>query len=238
MEVVKGLENISEIRLFGSFAREEQTVDSDYDILVILQKSQRITSELRTQVCDLFDREISISWYNEGRIKEMYEMGHLFAWHIFQESKPLYIFRDFISHLDKPKKYVFFHEDVWSLIEILKPTKASVEHNDRNLIYEAGLVYVCIRNIAICASPFFELGYRFSVDAPLAMGMPIETSDFELLKQCRYASIRGYSVPEISSEKFFQLYDLALDWGKNILIQMKQKKNDHYATSLSEKSRV
>lgn len=237
MEVMKGLENISEIRLFGSFARAEQTVDSDYDILVILQKSQQITSELKTKVYSLFEREISISWYNQGRIKQMYEMGHLFAWHIFQESKPLFIFNEFISTLGEPKPYEFFSEDVWSLIEILKPTKASVERNSRNLIYEAGLAYVCVRNIAICASPFFGLGYRFGVNAPLAIGIPMEDSDFELLKQCRYASIRGYSVPKISSEKFFQLYDLALKWGTNIL-EKKQKENDQHETSLSEKSRV
>jgi predicted nucleotidyltransferase len=224
-------DNIEAIRLFGSYAREENTDLSDYDVLVVLNKSQIVDEKLSKKVLSLFDREVSISWYNKKRIEVMFKMGHLFAWHLFLESKPLFQEYDFISNLGKPESYRYSYEDVWSLIEILKPIKKSVAKNSNNLIYEAGLTYVCARNIALCSSPKLQNRYTFSVKAPLESGLKVSEYDFNILCQCRYASTRGITPPKFSTDTFFKLYDTILSWSFEKLENVKQKTYGTYKYS-------
>lgn len=222
------LENIEAIRLFGSYARSEATELSDYDVLVVLDKSQIIDENLNFKISSLFDREVSISWYNKKRIEVMYKMGHLFAWHLFLESKPLFQQSDFISVLGKPEKYNYSYEDVWSLIEILKPIEGEVKKNSCNLIYEAGLAYVCARNIALCSSPMLKNKYTFSVNAPLEMGLEMSEFDFNILSQCRYSSTRGSAPPGITTELFYKLYSIILEWSLEKLENLKYKNHGTY----------
>jgi predicted nucleotidyltransferase len=217
------IENIEAIRLFGSYARLEATSLSDYDILVVLEKSQIVDENLKARILSFFDREVSISWYNRKRIEVMFKMGHLFAWHLFLESKPLFQKTDFITDLGHPEKYKYSYEDVWSLIEILKPIRDAVIKNPNNLIYEAGITYVCARNIALCSSPTLQKKYTFSVKAPLEMGLKMSEYNFNMLVQCRYASTRGITPPKINIDIFLKLYDIILYWSFEKLEKIKQE---------------
>lgn len=214
-------DTIETIRLFGSHARSENTESSDYDILVVLNRSQIVSEELHTNISSLFDREISISWYNRKRIEAMFKMGHLFAWHLFLESEPVFQKSDFISIIGEPAKYVYSYEDVWSLIQILEPIEEAVVNNPNNLIYEAGLTYVCVRNIAICSSPKLQEKYNFSVNSPLEMGLNMSLFNFNTLARCRHASTRGTKPPDINLDLFFELYNVTLEWSYEILENIK-----------------
>ncbi len=77
------IDNVETLRLFGSYARGEQSESSDYDVLAVLNRSQIINENLKEQITALFEREISISWYSKERIELLFRMGHLFAWHLY-----------------------------------------------------------------------------------------------------------------------------------------------------------
>jgi predicted nucleotidyltransferase len=222
MEIVSTIHNVESIRLFGSYARGEETQFSDFDILVILNKSQVINPELEEKVKQLFKRDISISWYSRDRIDLMFHMGHLFAWHLFLESKPVTEEHDIIAKLGVPKQYTFAEPDILSLIQILEPIKKAVVDCPQNIVYEAGLTYVCARNIAICALPALKGQFSFSVSAPYELNLNLSREDFENLIKCRYASTRGFVPPRIDFEWFCRIHDVILDWALDLKEKVKQ----------------
>lgn len=225
MEISSLPENVATLRLFGSFARNEQTENSDYDILVVLKRAQIVNEKLQNEIYALFEREVSISWYSKDRISTMYKMGHLFAWHIYLESKELLENDRFFNSLGVPEKYNYSLEDVWSLLEILNPIRESMIKNPRSLVYELGLVYVCSRNIAICALPSLANKFTFSVKAPFDLEFPLSDEEFEILLNCRYASTRGFISPKVELEQGLRLYDHVLTWGKNTFEKIKLVNN-------------
>ncbi len=217
------IENVEALRLFGSYARGEESEYSDYDILVVLNKSQVINEHLKEQISTLFEREISISWYSKERIELLFKMGHLFAWHLYLESKAFNEYGDFILNLGVPKPYAYYYEDVWSLLEILKPIKQELLSTPRNIVYEMGIAYVCARNIAICALPMLKNKYSFSVTAPFDLDLGISHSDFDMMVKCRYASSRGLPAPDLNIDYCINLYKAILEWGTKILHEIKKK---------------
>jgi predicted nucleotidyltransferase len=222
MEVKSTIPDVATLRLFGSYARGEETEFSDYDVLVVLNQSQVINTDLEERIRLLFDREISISWYSKQRIELLFKMGHLFAWHLYLESKTFDDRLDFINHLGVPKKYKYSYQDVWSLLEILKPIRSEILSHPKNLVYEMGIVYVCARNIAICASPKLSNKYTFNVKAPFDLNIGISHTDFELLINCRYASSRGLPSPHLTTDYCLDLYEKVWNWGTDLLEVVKK----------------
>lgn len=222
MEIDFKIQNVETLRLFGSYARCEESEFSDYDILVVLNQSQIINEDLIGQITQLFGREISISWYSKRRIELLFRMGHLFAWHLYLESKTFNNESDFITNLGAPKPYNYSLQDVWSLLEILKPIKHEILNNPRNIIYEMGIAYVCARNIAICALPKLQNRYSFSVKAAFDLNLGISEADFDLMLKCRYASSRGLPSPKVNIDYCINLYELILKWGTNLLQEIKK----------------
>ncbi|SHM98868.1 nucleotidyltransferase domain-containing protein [Flavobacterium xinjiangense] len=221
MEIKHNIENVNSIRVFGSNARGDNTSYSDYDVLVVLKKSQIITSELEREIKILFENEISISWYSESRIKTLFEMGHLFAWHLYKESVPTSQ-NDFIEQLGKPMDYKFAEQDISSLLEILKPIQKSVNACPRNLIYEAGLLYVCIRNIAISALPVICNQYLFETHVPYKLNLLMSAKNYDLLLHARYTSTRATVKPDLNIETFNLLFKEAETWALEQLAAVKK----------------
>lgn len=122
--VVPPLSKLS-IYLFGSFSRGEQTPDSDLDLLIITNKSEdeaAINDFLNLN--HLASSDVSI--YSYSKLKEYFQQGHLFAWHLFLESKILNGL-DIISTLDEPKKYNDFETDSIQIIELIDSIILEIE---------------------------------------------------------------------------------------------------------------
>ena len=226
MEINHNITNVNSIRIFGSHARGDNNMLSDYDVLVILIKSQTITIELENEVEALFANKISISWYCEKRIKTLFEMGHLFAWHLYSESLAVRK-NDFVEQLGKPKEYLFAEQDIHSLLQILQPIKKSANNCPRNLIYEAGLLFVCIRNIAISALPVLENKYLFTTHSPYKLNFPMNIEHYNLLLHARYTSTRATDKPDINLSTFNLLFDESENWAKKILEKVKKVKYEN-----------
>src|SRR5208283_3231288 len=156
---------ILSVRLFGSHARGDAEESSDLDILCILDA---VTSEKKSAasrlICAAYGNSISITFYGRKRFSEMFEEGHLFAWHIFTESHflPGFTDHDWIVQLGRPLPYTDAIQDVRDLIEIMESIPENLERCPANTVYEAGLLYLCLRNVAISLSWHSPTGLNFS----------------------------------------------------------------------------
>ena len=105
----------------------------------------------------------------------MHQNGHLFTWHVFRESKPLdqklrpTEAPDLIDTLGAPSVYQDARSDSGALLDLLDESVDSLGRDASSEVYEAGLLYVIARNLAIIAS--WRLGNLcFSVHAPYVVG--------------------------------------------------------------------
>lgn len=215
---------IVSLRIFGSVARGDADSKSDLDILAVLRDNNSLPED---QVTNLIRkscrRKANISWYSYKRIRELYEEGHLFAWHIFQESRKISSTKeaDTIDQLGMPSKYLSARDDISSLISILSSIRNAIIKCERNIIYEAGLIYVCARNIALPASSINTMKLDFSRYSPYNLDIescrfPLPRRDYDLLIQARHASMRGGSPPQMKVRDSLGQQNEILKWARRI----------------------
>ena len=133
--------------LYGSSARGDKNRDSDLDVLAVCDDPKNADREqLSTGALRLSPlRPIDLSVYGICRLREMYLKGNLFAWHLYRESLFLEGDVDLLSELGKPAGYTGFREDATHLFSLLESVCEQIEIAPYNLVYEAGIVYVCVR---------------------------------------------------------------------------------------------
>jgi len=172
---------------------------------------------------NIYGRTCNISWYSYKRMKELFSQGHLFAWHIFQESNKLLTATeiDIVDQLGIPSPYSTAREDISSLIAILSSIKKELNLCRKNAVYEAGLIYVCLRNISLSASSFLSEKLDFSRYSPFNLPdascqFPLSRRDYEILVQARHSSMRGGTPPKLNIYDVLDEQDAALKWAQVI----------------------
>jgi predicted nucleotidyltransferase len=211
------------LRLFGSTVRGDAMPDSDLDVLcVFLNDDRPDTAELEQELRMRFNAPISISYYSARRVEEMFLTGHLFAWHLYGESRPLdpTDTTDFVTDLGKPATYVAAVKEVKELINVLREIRGQIIQRPLNIAYEAGLMYLCLRNIAMSASWYSSL--NFSRRVPYLLGPPfpklrIDEPQYHVYAACRIAGTRGGIPPSLDTDVVLRDYDLAMDWATALI---------------------
>jgi len=214
--------NIVSLRVFGSVARGDADSKSDLDILAVLRTDRKPPENHIVRVIEnIYGRTCNISWYSYKRMKELFSQGHLFAWHIFQESNKLLTVTeiDIVDQLGIPSPYSAAREDISSLIAILSSIKKELNLCRRNAVYEAGLIYVCLRNISLSASSFLSEKLDFSRYSPFNLPdascqFPLSRRDYEILVQARHSSMRGETPPKLNIYDVLDDQDAALKWAQ------------------------
>lgn len=141
-------ENILNIYLFGSYARNENDKYSDIDIFVLCkEKSESLKKYLSEKL------NIPIKWlslYDIETISKMFEEGSLFLWHIKNEGKLLYANNEwFENQLTFLKKYKKVKKDLLEYKKIITDINNSIARNYGLEYYEISLIGILLRNIAI-----------------------------------------------------------------------------------------
>lgn len=219
---------VDSLRIFGSAMRNDWAAGSDIDILCV---SDLKSDDLRV-VKQMLQKEIgelaSISFYTPERIKMMFENGHLFAWHLYLESKSILQYdSDYIDSLGKPADYKDVIEDIGSLLTILHEVQ-STNIRSSSFIFQCGLVYLCLRNIALCASWRSENGLNFSKNSPFSLSFgasveaPMDYNIYSTLIAARHASTRGEKVASIDRGFLEMVTEKAIRWSENILAIMRE----------------
>ena len=227
--------NISSIRIYGSRARGDADDISDLDVLIVQrEKTPPIyRHDLEDKLRDL-GSYISFSWYSETAIARMYREGHLFAWHLYKESTKIDAIGDldFIDYLSAPNPYREAVADVDGFRRIIDGVAGSIAAAAGNACYEAGLLYVCCRNLAMIASSYLADGPYFNRRSPflladkLQIPFPLSREDHDLNMRARHFGGRGIKIHRSHDRVKQMAADITL-WGGGISQYVKTREAEH-----------
>lgn len=214
--------------LFGSAARGDSDASSDLDILAIYddQPEDALRKSVLNLVCSKFGDRVTLAEYSADRLATMFDTGHLFAWHLYQEAKPVRISglmpqQSFLFR--SPAPYVAGIDDSIRFVGLLTSVANEVQDKSCSLIHEAGLAYLALRNIAMSLSIKLQKKTDFTRYSPLnlstsmAIRPPCSVIDFDALIAARHASQRGLSPPAIDERNFRYVMKSSLEWAHTIL---------------------
>jgi Polymerase beta, Nucleotidyltransferase len=195
-------QSISAIRIFGSKARGDADELSDVDLLVVQRKRICDNDKRLTELwLSIFGERRSICWYSESALRRMFREGHLFAWHLYRESKRIRPSEsDFIDSLGKPARYRMASADIAGFRHIVAGATESLAACSANASYEAGVLFVCSRNIAMIAStyaadgPYFGRRSPFQLERAARIQFPLTIKEHDENMKARAFAHRGFPV--------------------------------------------
>lgn len=175
-----------EIYVFGSICRGEISPTSDVDVLVLPFTDDR--------------SKLPVSWsiYAPELLREYYSQGRLFAWHLHLEAKCIFspFERPFLNSLGAPAPYSTMRKDIDELEELLQEAIHELKNGTKSVVYELGIAYTAIRDLAMSASWALLGSPCFSSDAPyrLPNPCPLGFATYKQAKLARHSSTRGTEI--------------------------------------------
>ncbi|MDO9310727.1 MAG: nucleotidyltransferase domain-containing protein [Nitrosomonas sp.] len=175
-----------EIYVFGSIGRGEACPTSDVDILVLPLTDDR--------------SQFPAGWsiYSPELVQEYFLQGRLFAWHLHLEAQCIFSPNDtpFLDTLGAPGPYATMTKDIDDLEQLLEEAIRELESGTNSMVYELGIVYTAIRDIAMSASWALLGAPCFSRSAPykLPIPCPLPLTAYETAMLARHSSTRGIEV--------------------------------------------
>ena len=217
--------------LFGSVARGDDDELSDLDLLALVKTGAgpvSLEEVCATLPADLAGETATVSWYGIERLVEMYRSGELFAWHIHLDGKVLHNPVGAVATLGVPAPYRRALDDVDSFLSIAADLPSQLERAGCNAIYEFGVLYVCLRNVAMSASAHLSVQPDFTRQSPYRLGdgppCPVPESEYRMSMLCRLASQRGLRLPsEISPSRVMDYHDVVFPWMTAIRAVLSEK---------------
>ena len=172
------------IYAFGSVCRGEISPTSDIDLLAaVVGRDTRFDPQL-------------YSIYSYSRLKQIWEEGNPFAWHLHLEARLVFASdgKDFLRDLAGPSKYSKCLEDCQRFAELFATANASLHSALKTTVFDLSTAFLGIRNFASC----FSLGMLekpdFSRHAALRIGkysIQIPPQVYAVLERSRILSTRG-----------------------------------------------
>jgi hypothetical protein len=213
--------NIISIDLFGSYARNEEDQYSDYDVLIIFKDRQVRFNPDNINSFFKFEKAPSYSYYSESKIRNMFHTGHLFAWHLYLESKNFFSQYNpsFIISLGRPNQYEFNLSDSIGFLKILETSIIEIENKSSNIYFELGIAFIAIRNLGLEIGYLKNKRFDFSPFSPRSIdsSFPLSIEQLKILRLSRYISTRGLDLKiEIPNDIAFGLKE-SLKWFSSLI---------------------
>jgi len=198
------------IYAFGSVCRGEIDAASDIDLLACLSApNHHITPE-------------KFSIYKYERIRELWNEGNPFSWHLHLESKLIYSSdgANFLMELKEPSKYNKAVEDCIKFQKLFSESYDSLMKSSNSFVFHLSCMFLATRNFATC----YSLGNgqpNFSRMSPLLIdqSLSIAREDFDIFARARILSTRGHgssiSEAEVNTAKSSAL--IIQNWMRKIL---------------------
>jgi Nucleotidyltransferase domain len=190
------------IYAFGSICRGEVSRDSDVDLLAVWTGGPN----------SLNRRMFSI--YAHRRIKEIWQEGNPFAWHLHLEARPLFLGdgMDFLANLGAPGPYTQRARDCAKFHNLLQAARASAETSRSTIVFDLSAAFLAIRNFATCYRLDPPVTYDFSRhSACCLMGDTpcISADQYAVLERARILCTRGTGEPLSTAETSLGFASLA-----------------------------
>jgi hypothetical protein len=205
------------IYAFGSICRGEIRANSDVDLLVIEggDSSQ-------------YDPDV-YSIYSYERIRELWDEGNPFAWHLSLESRLLFSSdeQDFLQTLGNPAAYRYCKRDCERFFALFREARASLTTGGKSRVFDLSTIFLSIRNLATC----FALGVTgrpdFSRSSALRLGansVPLSPKTYQVLERARVLCTRGHG-EKIADEEINSALgqlDKVYDWMSKLVEEANQ----------------
>jgi len=213
--------------LFGSAARGDADTASDIDVLIVYENEPSLLDRRRTKeaVIEQLRQDCAFAEYTWTRLVSMFSDGHLFAWHLYLEARPLRVLgigdRNFT--FPKPAPYQSSRRDALNFVDLLGSCVRAIEGRTSSLVYEAGLGYVAIRNIGMSLSalalprPEFDRHVPFKVARALHTPPPCDFGSYDLMVAARHSSQRGLVDPLLDASALLSAMMGAREWAEGAL---------------------
>lgn len=181
------------IYLFGSTARCENDEISDLDVLIVYEgKKQNLDID---NFFSKFNKKPSISTYKVSAMKQYFDIGHLFAWHLFFEAKFVESNTeiDIIKKMGKPKEYNNFKHDVTDFREAFNDIRKSVNSGNYEILFESATFYTFLRNVFLFyllkveGKMFFSPNEVYKREYPV----PVSQENFNLYRLIKHMKFEG-----------------------------------------------
>jgi Nucleotidyltransferase domain len=189
------------IYAFGSICRGEVNLDSDVDLLAVVEgQDGRLDPAL-------------FSIYSYRRIREIWLEGNPFAWHLSLEAKLLYSFdgRDHLEQLGPPSTYRQYFKDCCRFFRLFEEARKSIEIKNKCLVFDLSTVFLSIRNFSSCYSLGVGGAPDFSRHAALRLNedsIPIDERAYHIFERARILCTRGHGEAITPAESDFALESL------------------------------
>ena len=182
------------IYAFGSISRGDIQADSDVDLLAIV---------------DEFDSRFSsdnYSIYSYSRLRDLWEEGNPFAWHLSLESRLVFSSNneDYLKSLGLPSQYFNCGRDCHKFYSLFKEAIGSISAGKNTKVFDLSTVFLSIRNIATCYSLGKTSQPVFSRNSALHLGkssLDITHEAYDIFLRSRILCTRGYG-PSITDREF------------------------------------
>ncbi len=213
--------------LFGSSARGDADSASDTDVLIVYDREPSLSErrQIAESVSEGLRRDCAFAEYTWERLASMFADGHLFAWHLYQEARPLRVLgvASWDLPFPKPAPYRSSRRDAQNFADLLGSCVRAVEGRTASLVYEAGLGYVAIRNVGMSLSalvltrPEFDRHVPFKVAKALRTPPPCDLGVYDLMVAARHSSQRGLDEPSLNATALLHALMAARDWAAETL---------------------
>jgi hypothetical protein len=173
-----------EIYIFGSVSRGEVSSDSDVDVLVL-------------PFDDFSDNDYPPEWsvYTTDAVRQFHREGRLFSWHLHLEATCIFtpFRRNLLEQLGEPAPYEHDIEDIDALNEMMLTALSELRTGTNSSIFELGIVYTTLRDIATSASWRMLERPCFSRYSPIVVGsgFPLEKQMFDQMMKARHVAVRN-----------------------------------------------
>ena len=172
------------IYAFGSLCRGEVGFGSDVDMLAV------------TEGFDArFDPDV-FSIYSYKRVRQLWQEGNPFAWHLATEAKLISASdgRNFLADIGSPAPYTHCREDCHKFFCVYERAVGAIRSGGCNRVFELSAVFLAVRNFATCFSLGVTNAPNFSRHSAKRLGersLSISDETYQLLERSRILSTRG-----------------------------------------------
>lgn len=175
---------MTHVYAFGSLVRGDFDLSSDIDVLAVTAAEDA-----------RFDPE-KYSLYTHARIRDIWEEGNAFAWHLHFESRLIYSSddADLLRNLGPPSPYRSASQDCRRFRAIFRDAKRAIENGSPSTVFELSAVFLALRNIATFYSLTRSSSPQFGRDAALNIGersLCIQECVYDQLREARILATRG-----------------------------------------------
>lgn len=216
------------VYLFGSVARGDSDRASDTDVLIAYEGNTlaSIRTDTKSVVATKLSVPCTFAEYSRERLTEMFAQGHLFAWHLYQEGRPLDVLEIPSGNpivFNRPQPYTGAIADATNFAVLLKSSAEHLEECSASPVYEAGIAYVSLRNVGMSLSaamlpqPIFTRWAPFAISRAVGHAPPCSERDYDQLVAARHASQRGGHAPSFDRKTLLSQIQSAHTWATSLI---------------------